>query len=330
MVITNDKLEKFISGAVRFENSDGYLFPKRFTKAQSERLADNDFLYKRSKATAGMVLGFCTDTLKLSFDAVLYEASSKHIYAFDVYVDDVLRFHFSEDGIEDGAQRHIEFELGEGSKKIRIYFPCLFAAGIKNFCIDDGSTLSKLEKTRSFLFLGDSITHGCTTEFSSLTYANILARRFDAGSLNQAIGGDVFNADNLDEALNFEPDEIFVAYGTNDWKLGRDIASTAKAYFDKLTRIYPSRHIYVILPIFRLDAGNPADTVKLPFGEFRMLLESVCGRYANITVIDSIDFVPHFADFYEDGYLHPNDMGFMCYAQALEKFLLGQCEFYHA
>ena len=58
MVITNDKLEKFISGAVRFENSDGYLFPKRFTKAQSERLADNDFCINAVKRLPAWCLDF--------------------------------------------------------------------------------------------------------------------------------------------------------------------------------------------------------------------------------------------------------------------------------
>ena len=43
--------------------------------------------------------------------------------------------------------------------------------------------------------------------------------------------------------------------------------------------------------------------------------------YQNITVIDTINFVPHFAEFYEDGYLHPNDMGYMKYAECLKEHL---------
>ena len=30
-----------------------------------------------------------------------------------------------------------------------------------------------------------------------------------------------------------------------------------------------------------------------------------------------LSFVPHLPDFFSDGYLHPNDLGFGCYAKAL-------------
>lgn len=54
---------------------------------------------------------------------------------------------------------------------------------------------------------------------------------------------------------------------------------------------------------------------------FRNVLKNLCKRYENITVIDSWDFVPHFPEFYEDGYLHPNDMGFILYSENLKKKL---------
>lgn len=104
----------------------------------------------------------------------------------------------------------------------------MFETGIKNFSIDDGAQISPVEKNVRFLFFGDSITHGYATRFTSLTYANILSRTFNAQTLNQAIAGDVFNVNNLDRDLSFDPDMVFVAYGTNDWWHGIDITDTAK------------------------------------------------------------------------------------------------------
>ena len=38
---------------------------------------------------------------------------------------------------------------------------------------------------------------------------------------------------------------------------------------------------------------------------------------ADAIVLDGRPFVPHVPDFFSDLYLHPNDMGFKCYANAL-------------
>lgn len=82
------------------------------------------------------------------------------------------------------------------------------------------------------------------------------------------------------------------------------------------------KNIYVILPICRLDFESEQERAVMPFCKFRALLKSLCGRYKNIKVIDSWYFVPHFPEFYEDGFLHPNDMGSVFYADALKSVLL--------
>lgn len=320
MVIKNNDLRNYMTGAVRFEDCDGFLFPRRFTKNQADYIANNDFLNPRSKMSAGVVLEFITDTQKIDFDAIFLE-TSRNYYSFCVYINDILERSFSEENVETGRQVRIEFELKKGVKKVQIYFPNLFETGIRNFCIDDNSIMRKIEKGKNILFFGDSITHGYATKFTSLTYANILSRELNAVVLNQAVAGDVFNYKNLDEKLSFNPDMIFVAYGTNDWWHGIDITKTAQRYFDKLTKIYSQKDIYVILPIYRLDCEDEQERATMPFCEFRNVLKNLCKRYENITVIDSWDFVPHFPEFYEDGYLHPNDMGFILYSENLKKKL---------
>lgn len=322
MIISNDELKKYIFGVVRFDEFKGFIIPRRFTKKQFDYLKDYDDLFTRSKMTASVVIEFFSNTKSVSFDAVFLAAGQRSYCDFDIYVNDILTQSFSGKNVENGSQRRIEFTLAEGKKKIQIYFPCLFETGIKNFRIDDNADMLAVNKDRNILFFGDSITHGYATRFTSLTYANILSRSFNANSLNQAISGDVFNVNNLDEDLDFNPDDIFVAYGTNDWSRGADITSTAKEYFDKLTGIYPQNDIYVILPIYRLDSESEQEKALLPFKEFRDVLRKICEKYKNLTIIDGWDFVPHFPDFYEDGYLHPNDMGFIFYADALKKHII--------
>ena len=252
MNLDNQALKKYFKGTVSFEEYGDYLLPRRFTEKQFDRLLGQDFLLVRSKMTAGVILDFQTDAPRVSFDAIFLE-TSRNYYAFDIFVNGTLKRHFGEGGVTNGTTRHFETELGEGEKSVQIFFPPLFETGIKNFRAPSASFITACERKRKFLFFGDSITHGYATKLASMTYANILTRLFDADSINQAIAGDVFNADNLDKGLDFNPDTVFVAYGTNDWRGGRDVLVTAEGYFKKLNEIYRGKKIFVILPIYRMD-----------------------------------------------------------------------------
>lgn len=320
MKIVNNDLIPCFRGCVRFEEKEEYLFPIRFTEKQSEHFAKSDFLYPRSKMTAGVLLDLYTTTQMISFDVLLLE-TSRNYYSIDVYVDGNLCFNFAKENVLSHTEVSLSFPLKEGYKRVQIYFPCLFECGIKNFYIDDDAQFLVSKIGQKILFLGDSITHGYATKCTSLTYANILSRVSGAVSLNQAVAGDVFNEDNLDEDLPFDPDLIFVAYGTNDWWHGRDVSVVIKKYFDKLTKIYPHTQIYALLPIYRLDAEEKHIKVKIPFVDFREQMKEIISEYKNVTVVDTINFVPHFTDFYEDGYLHPNDLGFIKYAENLRKYI---------
>ena len=320
MKIDNKTLSEFICGAVRFETIDGYLFPRRFTEKQSENLRKNEFLDVRSRYSASIMLDFETDSRKISFEAY-FLFSTRECFSFDVYINEVLEYHFSGNGCKFGDKRKIEFNLPGGTNRVRIYFPCLFETGISEFSIDNNAFIVSTKKDKSFLFLGDSITNGQLSKFSSYTYVNILSHSFNANTLNQAICGDMFNASHIEENLPFTPDTIIVAYGTNDWWHGRNVSVIVKEYFDKLTSIYPQVPIFALLPIYRLDAEESHREVKIPFMDFREQMKECISEYHNVTVIDTINFVPHFADFYEDGYLHPNDMGYMKYAEHLKEYI---------
>lgn len=121
MYIKNDVLKSCISGAVRFDEIDGFLFPRRFTKRQADYVAENDFLCPMSKMSAGMTLEFFSDTESVSFDAV-FMAATRSYYCFDIYIDDILEFHFAKDGVKYGTEEHMEFKPKSGKKKLQYIF----------------------------------------------------------------------------------------------------------------------------------------------------------------------------------------------------------------
>ena len=313
MIIPNNELKQYFFGAVRFEESEGFLFPRRFTEKQSEYTLHDENLTVKAKCSAGVTIEFETDAERISFDTLLLN-SSRFYYSVDIWVDGSLAFAFSEANVPFGTQKRVDFSMKKGVKKVAIYLPCLFETGIANFEAD--GELKPVEKGEKILFLGDSITQGYVAKFTSLCYVSVLARRLGADALNQAIAGDVFDANNIDAELGFLPEKIFVAYGTNDWSLDCDIKTSSRAFLERLTEVYPSAEIYLILPIYRTDIDDEYNKCRPPFREYTGELKAVAESFSGVKVIDGWELVPHIPKLFDDG-LHPNDLGFSFYTDAL-------------
>ena len=75
----------------------------------------------------------------------------------------------------------------------------------------------------------------------------------------------------------------------------------------------------MIMPIWRKDQDREAATMT--FEEARQIVREVGECFPGVTVIDGLNFVPHDSAYYEDERVHPNDIGFLCYGEALGKAL---------
>lgn len=325
MKIENSILKKAIFGAVRFEEENGILKMSRFSDRQKKYFIEHlDSINKPLKepASANMSLDFYTDSTTFTFEADCVKASGQAICWFDLYIDGTLKEHF---GYTDKETRHVSIStaLKSGKKRITLYFPCLFNTQITNVQLDDEALFEPIKKDRKILFFGDSITQGYISEFPSVTYTAIVARELNAECVNQGIGGAVFDETDLDGELPFEPDTVFVAYGTNDWTKKRDFSVHAVNYLNKLTSIYKDAVIYVILPIWR---GNIEERIKTngitqSFEEMHEELADICKNYSNVTVIDGMELVPHYLNMFCEDTVHPNELGFVFYGNELLKHI---------
>ncbi len=311
MVLTNEQLLNYLSYYVFCEERNGYIFPKRFTEKQLKIANDRGF-FPRPNSTASMFFEFITDATEIKFDYFVFKGSSKEYFSLDVLENGIHTFNYHNDlAIEEGTMIIPLEKIGE--KKVTVYLPNLAGLGIKNFEIN--GNVKKVTRKNKLLALGDSITQGYTTSHPYLTYVNMLAYNLDACVLNQGIGGDVFFEGNLDENLNFDPDIITVAYGTNDWSKQQNVKENALVYFEKLRKIYPKKPIFALLPIFRggikgdIRNGYSLDDIREQI--------SLCAKKHNIAIINCKDFVPHQEDYYQDKTLHPNELGFTFYAKGL-------------
>ena len=116
---------------------------------------------------------------------------------------------------------------------------------------------------------------------------------------------------------NFTPDVITVAYGTNDFSLREedDFKVRCRDFYVALSQNYPNSKIFAITPIWRSDYKG-----KRNFGPFENVdafIREAVADLRNVTVIFGFNLVPKDEKYYADLRLHPNDAGFVFYADNL-------------
>lgn len=318
MILSNDVLSSLLTGAVYTENGPLGVRPCRFSRRHLEQMKSKEAYMVRAAASSGMMLDFKTDSSKLSFCVTSEPAAATPWFGMDVMVDGHLVHHiFNRNG---RVCEKVQLPLSEGFNRVTVFLPNLCSVWLSDFMLDDGANCVPAAHSRKLLFIGDSITQGYTTEHPSRTYANLLMQALDAECLNQAIGGEVYNAAQLDDANGYQPDLIIAAYGCNDWKLKYDLTENAGRWYERLHEIYGDVPVCVLLPVWRTDIPQKEAEGREPFLQARQRIAEVCRQYPNCRVIDTYDFVPHDLAFFED-HVHPNEAGFALYADAVLKAL---------
>lgn len=318
-VLSNAELKKYICGAVHYDESDG-IIPYRFTK---EKLAAADDAARkiRNSTSTGIKIEFISDTEELSFNYtafVKFVSGIYKLYFFDIYADDVLVLHQGEKDVCEDRSGSINVKFKPGEKRITIYLPGSCAVKITDFSVSDSSNFSPVSYSGKTIFFGDSITHAAYVDFPSLTYANLISKRMNCYTVNQAIGGDVFSKQHLKLLPQLDFDTVFIAYGTNDWMWANaGSPERIEEFFSTLNTLYTGAKKYVILPIWRADM-NEKPEFTYSFEQIRKMIKDTASGY-QMNIIDVFDLIPHDPKLYYDEYLHPNEMGFQYYADAIEK-----------
>ncbi len=314
MILSNEQLRTTIRGAVEIEEIEGRLTPRRFGRHLREDVypVGNQF-HPATLHTSGVISTFVTDSATLDFTYFMKDVIADQ--SFDVWANGVFLSHTVT--TEQRATIHVDLPTGE--KTVTIYFPYRREAQIFDLTLTDGASFAPAKDADCrILFIGDSITHGSSTAFSSMTYAHQVARALNAEIINQGIGGEGFNPHAVDQDLPFEPDLISVSYGTNDWSHNPShshFVGVVNGHLAALRDRYPETPIAVILPIWRADYTLTTKKVG-SFAEATRVITEVAQRFG-ATVIDGFALVPHLRSVMEDDRLHPDEFGFQFYAENL-------------
>ena len=325
MILNNEQIKSIAANCIDVRTRpNGRVEFIRFTDKQKEIYKNRNFV-GQPPCNSGVCLDFTYDGQLIAFEFDVISRTSRNFLSFDIYDGDVMVHSLFTYADSEGQRQFFYKFADKKERRVRIFLPYSCGIEVWNFNLDDGShfTPTSTEGRLRLLCIGDSITHGYDTHYTSMSYATTVARHFDAVYLNHGVGGYVFLAESLDEELPFNPDVITVAYGTNDWgrylKDEEKYRAAATEYFDKLCAIYPDAKIFGILPVWRADEDRRPE--RMPFTRVYEILREVYAAHG-VAVIDGEKAVPQMRTFYTDG-LHPNTIGQHVYAQyvieALEK-----------
>ncbi len=275
----------------------------RFTQRQREVFfASNGG--KWDYDTTGIRVDFHTDATTL----VLETGSSGK---YEILVNDLTTYF---DQLDRPA--NIQVDLDGTDNRVTIVLPNHSEGLLRNITLKDATYCHPHCYSRKIAFYGDSITQGWNSEKDSQTYAWILTRALDAHSMNFGVGGTTFIPD-IPEDIGYQADIVFVALGTNDY--GRDmsldtIRHNCASYLKQISTIYPNSKLFCITPTWRRAGVNPKAAGTL--ADVRAAIHEIAEEQGYI-VINGLDMLPHLIEYFSDGGLHPNDLGFAHYAWKL-------------
>lgn len=307
------------------------LLPLRFTDAQLAVYAKSETYRLRSCIPAGITIDTMTDSRYIEIEFAV-ESRIRDWTNFDVHVDNLfmatLRPEISHPhpASPDQSAGRVRWDLPDslaGKHRVTVYLPHSVTLTVRRLGFSEGAEVQPVPAGPvNLLCLGDSITQGMDALHPSSTYPALLAKAMNFNLLNQGIGGYVFDSESLDPSIQFSPDIVTVAYGTNDWDKcasAQAFRRNASAYIEKLTRIFPESRIFVLSPIWRKDLQEPKDSGT--FHSLGQTIGQICASHPSIRFIDGMGLVPPQERFFGDGTLHPNDEGFVHFALNLAHHL---------
>lgn len=315
MKLTFAEIRSAARGVARVEEIDGKINFFRFTAEQDTFYARRDVdFHRKSHATSGVILEFDTDSRKLGLSVEVSSGSSRRFTAHSIFVDGKRIGQLGSIIPTDVASECYEssFDLGDGTKRVKILFPWAACSKLIALTLDDGTSFAPVQNEKTVILFGDSITQGYDAEIPESSYASQLVAALGANGINKAIGGEVFCPELASLPDDIQPDLITVAYGTNDWSRFCRLTEDAAEFYRTLRRTYPGTPIVALAPVWRADYCDRPD--------FRLVaktLEQISAEVENVRFIDCFGFIPEDTSLFSDTYLHPNDEGFRYYADGL-------------
>lgn len=315
--LTFEEIRALTHGADHMEPAaDGIHFHKCTERQENAWKAIDPDFYPRALATTGVRLEFETDA-----EAFTFEAPSGN--RFEVLVNGLFDRQIRMNDLRAaGSEPKAAVPLGPGQKRVLFALPSHSEGVLASFSVENATFLRPVtyENESKILFIGDSITQGWNSQYDTFSFAYRTGLALNADFHICGIGGARY-APQTFEKVNFDPDTVIVAYGTNDFssksRSAEENTANANAYLELVRQAYGSCRVVVLTPIWRSDKDEKwLTTARAAIAD--------AARKRGFETVDGDRLFPKNTAFFADNYLHPNDLGFSVYAERLTAYLTGR------
>lgn len=304
---------------------DGYRY-----RRMPEEIAKtvNDGVYEMHTCTAGGRVRFKTDSsfifIKAEMDGIL---RMSHILltgsgGFDVYSD----FHYAGTFVPpidmtDGYEGKVEL-CGNKMRQITINFPLYSNVKELYIGLEKGAKTEKAEEyihPVPIVYYGSSITQGGCASRPGNAYQAIITRKLNVDHVNLGFSGSAKGEDSITEYIAGLNQSVFVMDYDCNAPDAEHLKKTHKRMYETVREKNPDLPIVFISAhtrMFKLDADIRREIIKENY------INAKEAGDRNIYHIDGREMLDY-ADrdiMTVDG-IHPNDFGFWCIAQVLERTL---------
>lgn len=324
---TFNALEKpFSITGVSFDGEQFVRMPKDIAESVNSGVA---YLYAN---TSGGRIRFITDSTKITLTAILPQLSkmdhmpSTGSSCFDLYAgsDYIGPFRSPykqrDDGLFEGSAT-IKLKTS-AMRDITINFPLYNCVSAVYISLDENSVVAcpKPEKhQKPVVFYGSSITQGGCASHPGNAYANILSRRLDANIINLGFSGNCKGEPQMAEYISTLDMSAFVYdYDHNAYTV-EHLEKTHENFFKIMRKNNPDLNI-IIVTAANYFKGDEKEKRKEII--YRTYENAVRAGDSNVFFIDGYEMYKPVGEEYctVDG-CHPNDLGFFCMANSVEKVL---------
>ncbi len=316
MALNIAALPGLIHGAAAWDVDDQGWILSRMTPELTAFFQEDENSAIRAACSSGVRIAFRSNTGALAM-RLRYLREARPVYAADIRVDRETVLTFAP---EPGEKEYAFFtELpGSGEREIEIHLPHLCEIRLQELALENGCTLRPAKRhAERWLFLGDSITQGMTTSCPTAAYPARIAAARNADFVNLAVGGATLHRELGPLAAKYAWNNAVVAFGVNDYHLGRPLEQfrdDCRKLLRSLRR-RRSAQVRLITPIPWLrDPGKNSNGHTLE--DFRRTLCEAAEDCESVTVVDGRALVPAEESCFADG-LHPNDRGMAFFAENL-------------
>lgn len=298
-------------------------------KVAAETNEGVEFLHKN---TAGGRVRFATDSDYVAIYAVMSDLGKMPHFAltgsagFDLYIRENGKERYFKTfmppfGIEDGYESVAEFG-NSGLKEITINFPLysnvvnLYVGVRKNSSLEEHSTY-KTEKP--VVYYGSSITQGGCASRPGLAYESILSRKLDVNHINLGFSGSAKGEDAIAEYISNLDMSVFVYDYDHNAPTTEHLRNTHEKMFRKIRDKNPDLPVIMMSrPKFILteEENERLEIVKSTY------LNAKENGDENVYFIDGPALMSLAENEGTVDDCHPNDIGFMSMAKAVEKVLV--------